>query len=162
MNGLHKYCVIVNWDKCTKWLQNASGHKWPMHSYVSLASVSPRYYCISFYEQPVLELQAIIKTIAPNGPNNSDLQGQSHTIYLVITLITSCFRIMSHFETHRLNDTKMTLKPTRAKVLLSDLLLSAKPKFQSVSMYGQLLSSYRIFWDKCIEWNQYNLEHNNV
>ncbi len=57
---------------------------------------------------------------------------------------------------------KIILNPTRSNVhhihKMYVLLVSTRPKLQSVSLYDQTFSRYRPFWDKCTEWQQNDLE----
>ncbi len=87
------------------------------------------------------------------------LQGQSHPIRVLLVSprpnltrfysMTNCFGVNANFERSIPNASpNWPLENTKCKMYPT--LLPLSPKFQSVLLYGQPLSSYRLFWDKCI------------
>ncbi len=72
--------------------------------------------------------------------------------------MTSCFRVICHFETSAPNDPKLTLNPTRPNYPIYVLLVSTSPKFHSISLYYVPFLKYRPFWDKCTERPQIDLK----
>ncbi len=66
-------------------------------------------------------------------------------------LYASSYQVTGHIEKNVTNDLKMALNAKRSKVPHLYITATLSPKFQSVSLYGQLFSCYRSFWDKCAE-----------
>ncbi len=93
--------------------------------------------------------------MTPNWPWT--LKGQRYPIYMLnypwlpnFTPFSSSkasrFWVTGHLEASAPNDPKITLNTERSKVPMFMLQLPPSPKFHSVSLYGQLFSSYRPFW----------------
>ncbi len=68
--------------------------------------------------------------------------------------------IYTNDEIRATTNPRVTLNTTRSNI--SGSLVSLSPKFHSISLYKQLLSSYGPLFDKCTDWAQNDIEHYKV